>query len=80
MNMPGFTAEASLYKTNKDFQIVSGQESLAEQAVVLQGIGGGGNYCYWVQTCTLFLCACRKVCCNNGVCQYTGDWDFWSCY
>lgn len=76
MNMPGFTAQASLYKTSEHFQIVSGQEGLAKQTVVPQSL----NHCYWVQSCTLFLCVCRKVCCTNGVCQYTGAWDFWSCY
>jgi hypothetical protein len=73
MNMPGFTAEASLYQTSEHFQMVSGQEGFAEQTVVPQNVNG----CYWRRTCTLFLCVCRKVCCSNGTCQYTGAWVPW---
>jgi hypothetical protein len=76
MNLPGFTAEASIYKSINHFQIVSASHgSLTEQTIIPQS-----EDCYWVQTCTLFLCVCRKVCCSNGICQYTGAWDLWSCY
>jgi len=58
MNMPGFTAETSLYKTNKNYRMVAGAEHAATQ-VLPQGIianaicgflgglcaAGVGDYC-----------------------------------
>lgn len=71
MNMPGFTAEASLYQTSEHFQMVSGQEGFAEQTVVPQNL----NRCYWKKLCSFFglWCRCQKVC--NG--RYTDEWQVW---
>ncbi len=72
MNMPGFTAEASLYKTSEQYQLSAGQVNYAGPQVVPAlpiGFGGscsskdGGMDCYG---CSGGCIRTKSVCCCAG--------------
>ena len=60
MNMPGFTAEASLSRSNENYKIVADQASfLKNQRVIPQRrvVFGGCLYeCDWFRRCRLIGC------------------------
>jgi hypothetical protein len=85
-NMPGFTAEASLYRKSGRYQSVATHAySGGEQSVISQMRGGGGisigggRMGFWGCLACVALCsiiigdphACLDACVNSGACEET---------
>ena len=68
MNMPGFTAEASLYKRSGRYQSVATQSfSSGEQRVISQMRAGGGLGGFWCEAwCDAKFAACCLLCPETG--------------
>ena len=88
MNMPGFTADASLYKTNGRYQSATNQCYSSEgQRVVGQarvgggGLGGGGLGDIWDCAICILVCTggtgdpviCYYACRDVGMCEHAGS-------
>jgi hypothetical protein len=82
MDIPGFTAEASLYKKSGRYQSLASQTySAARQSVISQmrgGIGGGALAGFWTCAACVVLCcliedchACLDACVASGACEPT---------
>jgi hypothetical protein len=72
MNMPGFTAETSFYKTSGPYQSVAQSYSSGEQGVISQMLatgtgGGGGGGLNEEQTC---ITRCQWICGRFGCYPY----------
>lgn len=68
-NMPGFTADASLYQTNEFYKFSPGSRGLDEPKVIPQ-------VCYVDTKCSGFAKYCRTVCKVGPFFYYIGDWNY----
>ena len=88
MNMPGFTAEAAIYKNTNAYRL-NAAGAPTDVGVTPQLRGGGGNgsggtsciciipafsYCHW-----RLICGFREGCVWEYVCGDTGGCIFWLC-
>jgi hypothetical protein len=82
INMPGFTAEASLYKRSGRYESVATQSHNGggERVIAQLRVGGGGTTGFWgcalcVSACTIILgpeaaLECLIACKDSGACDF----------